>query len=31
MSSKDLNKLRELGVKVTEIDELIHKLLRDMK
>ncbi|CDW78357.1 protein kinase domain containing protein [Stylonychia lemnae] len=31
MSSKDLNKLRELGQKVTEIDELIHKLLRDMK
>lgn len=28
MSSKDLNKLRELSTKVIEIDEFIHKLLR---
>eukprot|EP00347_Sterkiella_histriomuscorum_P014770 403359595 len=31
ISSKDLNKLREVSTKVIDIEELVNKLLRDMK
>ena len=31
ISSKDLNKIKELGLKVIELEDILNKLLKDMK
>jgi hypothetical protein len=31
VSSKDLNKIKELSSKVQELEDILNKLLRDMK
>ena len=31
MNSKDLNKLKETSAKVVELEDLLNKLLRDLK